>query len=171
MDAAPGVDLTRLLSDMREQYEAIAEQNCKDVDAWLTEQSGKLGQEISTNAEQLQSSKSEVTELRSAFLNLEIELQSQLTMVGPVQKDTASFQFPKKRLHPNYIRPFDGRLPHFGPLHYVCAISLLRAEEIPGGLCGPRRTATAASCAAANRQPGGAAAPEQSTRTPTTSGC
>lgn len=38
MDAAPGVDLTRLLSDMREQYEAIAEQNCKDVDAWLTEQ-------------------------------------------------------------------------------------------------------------------------------------
>lgn len=37
MDAAPGVDLTRLLNDMRAQYEAIAEQNRKDAEAWFVE--------------------------------------------------------------------------------------------------------------------------------------
>lgn len=37
MDAAPGLDLTRLLNDMRAQYEAIAEQNRKDAEAWFVE--------------------------------------------------------------------------------------------------------------------------------------
>lgn len=37
MDAAPGVDLTKLLNDMRAQYEAIAEQNRKDAEAWFIE--------------------------------------------------------------------------------------------------------------------------------------
>ncbi|XP_062967266.1 keratin, type I cytoskeletal 12 [Cynocephalus volans] len=78
MDAAPGVDLTRLLNDMRAQYEAIAEQNRKDAEAWFIEKSGELRKEIGTNTEQLQSSKSEVTDLRRAVQNLEIELQSQL---------------------------------------------------------------------------------------------
>lgn len=35
MDAAPGVDLTRMLAEMREQYEAIAEKNRRDVEAWF----------------------------------------------------------------------------------------------------------------------------------------
>uniref|UniRef100_A0A452SUX6 Keratin 12 n=1 Tax=Ursus americanus TaxID=9643 RepID=A0A452SUX6_URSAM len=78
MDAAPAVDLTRLLNNMRAQYEAIAEQNRKDAEAWFIEKSGELRKEISTNTEQLQSSKSEVTDLRRAVQNLEIELQSQL---------------------------------------------------------------------------------------------
>ncbi|XP_054449673.1 keratin, type I cytoskeletal 12 [Pteronotus mesoamericanus] len=76
MDAAPGVDLTRLLSNMRAQYEAIAEQSRKE--AWFIEKSRELKKEISTNTEQLQASKSEVTDLRHAFQNLEIGLQSQL---------------------------------------------------------------------------------------------
>lgn len=37
VDAAPGVDLTRLLNDMRAQYEAIAEQNRKEAEAWFIE--------------------------------------------------------------------------------------------------------------------------------------
>ncbi|KAF3816898.1 hypothetical protein GH733_014246, partial [Mirounga leonina] len=78
MDAAPAVDLTKLLNNMRAQYEAIAEQNRKDAEAWFIEKSGELRKEISTNTEQLRSSKSEVTDLRRAVQNLEIELQSQL---------------------------------------------------------------------------------------------
>lgn len=35
MDAAPGVDLTRVLAEMREQYEAIAEKNRRDAEAWF----------------------------------------------------------------------------------------------------------------------------------------
>lgn len=48
----------------------------------MPRQSGELRKEISINTEQLQSSKSEVTDLRRAVQNLEIELQSQLATVG-----------------------------------------------------------------------------------------
>ncbi|NXS48607.1 K1C12 protein, partial [Balaeniceps rex] len=57
MDAAPGIDLTKLLNDMRGQYEVIAEQNRKEAEAWFNEKSGELKREISTNTEQLQSGK------------------------------------------------------------------------------------------------------------------
>nr|XP_009501573.1 PREDICTED: keratin, type I cytoskeletal 12-like [Phalacrocorax carbo] len=80
MDAAPGTDLTKLLNDMRGQYEAIAEQNRKEAEAWFNEKSGELKREISTNAEQLQSGKSEITDLKRTLQSLEIELQSQLAM-------------------------------------------------------------------------------------------
>lgn len=38
MDAAPGIDLTRILTEMREQYEALAEKNRKDAEAWFLTQ-------------------------------------------------------------------------------------------------------------------------------------
>uniref|UniRef100_A0A8C6CBE0 Keratin 12 n=2 Tax=Monodon monoceros TaxID=40151 RepID=A0A8C6CBE0_MONMO len=78
MDAAPGVDLTSLLNDMRGQYEAIAQQNREDAEAWFIEKSAELRKEISSNTEELQSSKSVVTDLRRVLQTLEIELQSQL---------------------------------------------------------------------------------------------
>ncbi|XP_007940279.1 keratin, type I cytoskeletal 12 [Orycteropus afer afer] len=89
MDATPGVDLTKLLNDMRAQYEAIAEQNRKDAEGWFLEKSGELKKEISTNKEQLQSSKSEVTELRRTLQNLELELQSQLAMKKSLEDSLA----------------------------------------------------------------------------------
>ncbi|XP_044900110.1 uncharacterized protein KRT10 [Felis catus] len=92
MDAAPGLDLTRLLNDMRAQYEAIAEQNRKDAEAWFVEKSGELRKEISINTEQLQSSKSEVTDLRRAVQNLEIELQSQLATKKSLEDSLAEVE-------------------------------------------------------------------------------
>jgi hypothetical protein len=35
MDAAPGVDLSRILSEMRDQYEKMAEKNRKDAEDWF----------------------------------------------------------------------------------------------------------------------------------------
>lgn len=35
MDAAPGVDLSRILNEMRDQYEQMAEKNRRDVEAWF----------------------------------------------------------------------------------------------------------------------------------------
>uniref|UniRef100_A0A452IS31 IF rod domain-containing protein n=1 Tax=Gopherus agassizii TaxID=38772 RepID=A0A452IS31_9SAUR len=82
MDAAPGIDLTKLLNDMRGQYEVIAEQNRKEAEAWFNEKVNildmELKREISTNTEQLQSGKSEITDLKRILQGLEIELQSQL---------------------------------------------------------------------------------------------
>ncbi|XP_036985637.2 keratin, type I cytoskeletal 12 [Artibeus jamaicensis] len=89
MDAAPGVDLTRLLNDVRAQYEAIAEQNRNDAEAWFVEKSRELQKEISANTELLQGSRSEITDLRRAFQNLQIELQSQLAMKKSLEDSLA----------------------------------------------------------------------------------
>lgn len=40
MDAAPGVDLSRILNEMRDQYEQMAEKNRRDVEAWFLSKVG-----------------------------------------------------------------------------------------------------------------------------------
>lgn len=45
-------------------------------------QTDELNREVATHTQEIQSSKSEITELRRTVQSLEIELQSQLSMVG-----------------------------------------------------------------------------------------
>ncbi|XP_040292522.1 keratin, type I cytoskeletal 19-like isoform X1 [Bufo bufo] len=80
MDAAPGTDLTKTLAEMRDQYEYISERNRKEAEAWYLTQSESLHKEVTVHTEQVQSSKTEVTELRRNLQGLEIELQSQYSM-------------------------------------------------------------------------------------------
>lgn len=40
MDAAPGVDLSRILNEMRDQYEQMAEKNRRDAEAWFLSKVG-----------------------------------------------------------------------------------------------------------------------------------
>ena len=40
VDAAPPVDLNKILDDMRCQYEALVENNRRDVEAWFNAQVG-----------------------------------------------------------------------------------------------------------------------------------
>lgn len=40
MDAAPSVDLSRILNEMRDQYEQMAEKNRRDVEAWFLRKVG-----------------------------------------------------------------------------------------------------------------------------------
>ncbi|XP_056403675.1 keratin-3, type I cytoskeletal 51 kDa-like isoform X2 [Hyla sarda] len=80
MNAAPGNDLTQILNDMRAQYEAMAEKNRKDAENQFNKMSEGLKKEISTGAQEVQTTKSEVSELRKTIQALEIELQSQLAM-------------------------------------------------------------------------------------------
>ncbi|NXX99825.1 K1C14 protein, partial [Centropus bengalensis] len=79
MDAAPGVDLTKILADMREQYESLAEKNRRDAEQWFFTKTEELNREVAVNTEQLQSGKTEITELRRTIQSLEIDLQSQLS--------------------------------------------------------------------------------------------
>ncbi|XP_028375168.1 keratin, type I cytoskeletal 14 [Phyllostomus discolor] len=85
MDAAPGVDLSRILNEMRDQYEKIAEKNRKDAEEWFFSKTEELNREVATNTEALQSGKSEISELRRTVQNLEIELQSQLSMKASLE--------------------------------------------------------------------------------------
>ncbi|XP_038609519.1 keratin, type I cytoskeletal 13-like [Tachyglossus aculeatus] len=89
VDAAPGVDLTLALSEMREQYEIMAEKNRRDAEAWFHSKSEELNKEVATSTEQIQTSKTEVTELRRTLQGLEIELQSQLSMKAGLEATVA----------------------------------------------------------------------------------
>ncbi|XP_053554547.1 keratin, type I cytoskeletal 47 kDa-like [Bombina bombina] len=80
MDTAPGKDLTHILNNMRAEYEAIAERNRKQTEDYFNKISREITKEISAGVQQVQSSKTEITELRRTFQSLEIELQSQLAM-------------------------------------------------------------------------------------------
>ncbi|KAK2110807.1 hypothetical protein P7K49_010553 [Saguinus oedipus] len=80
VDSAPGTDLAKILSDMRSQYEVMAEQNRKDAEAWFTSRTEELNREVAGHREELQMSNTEVSDLRRTLQGLEIELQSQLSM-------------------------------------------------------------------------------------------
>uniref|UniRef100_A0A8C3WVA4 Keratin, type I cytoskeletal 25 n=1 Tax=Catagonus wagneri TaxID=51154 RepID=A0A8C3WVA4_9CETA len=78
MNAAPGVDLTVLLNNMRAEYEALAEQNRRDAEAWFNEKSASLQQQISEDVGATTSARNELTEMKRNLQTLEIELQSLL---------------------------------------------------------------------------------------------
>ncbi|XP_040353402.1 keratin, type I cytoskeletal 25 [Herpailurus yagouaroundi] len=78
MNAAPGVDLTVLLNNMRAEYEDLAEQNRRDAEAWFNEKSASLQQQISEDVGATTSARNELTEMKRNLQTLEIELQSLL---------------------------------------------------------------------------------------------
>ncbi|KAM8819034.1 keratin, type I cytoskeletal 15 isoform 20-T20 [Rhynchonycteris naso] len=89
MDATPGIDLTRVLAEMRAQYEAMAEKNRRDAEEWFNSKSAELNKEVSSNTAMIQTSKTEITELRRTLQGLEIELQSQLSMKAGLESTVA----------------------------------------------------------------------------------
>ncbi|XP_019487224.1 PREDICTED: LOW QUALITY PROTEIN: keratin, type I cytoskeletal 19 [Hipposideros armiger] len=85
VDSTPGIDLAKILSDMRSQYEVMAEKNRKDAEVWFTTQTEELNREVVGHTEQLEISKTEVTDLRRTLQGLEIKLQSQLSMKAALE--------------------------------------------------------------------------------------
>ncbi|XP_069093728.1 keratin, type I cytoskeletal 47 kDa-like isoform X2 [Pleurodeles waltl] len=89
MNAAPGTDLLKILDDMRRQYEEVANRNRERAEAHFQEQSKQLKKELAMGVEQVQSSKSELSELRRSVQSLEIELQSALAMRRALEETLA----------------------------------------------------------------------------------
>ncbi|GAB5581029.1 keratin [Prionailurus iriomotensis] len=80
VNAAPGVDLTVLLNNMRAEYEDLSEQNRKDTEAWFNEKSASLQQQISDDSGAATTARNELMELKRNLQTLEIELQSLVAM-------------------------------------------------------------------------------------------
>ncbi|XP_023419585.1 keratin, type I cytoskeletal 24 [Cavia porcellus] len=89
VDAAPGTDLTKLLNEMRAQYEQLAEQSQQEAEEHFLEQSTSLQTQISTDAGAASSAKKEIAELKRALQGLEIEFQSQLAMKSSLERTLA----------------------------------------------------------------------------------
>ncbi|VTJ83899.1 keratin, type I cuticular Ha6 [Marmota monax] len=89
VDAAPPVDLNKILDDMRCQYEALVENNHRDVEAWFNTQTEELNQQVVSSSEQLQTCQTEIIELRRTVNALEIELQAQYSMRNSLESTLA----------------------------------------------------------------------------------
>ncbi|XP_015217802.2 keratin, type I cytoskeletal 19-like isoform X1 [Lepisosteus oculatus] len=85
VDAAPQQDLTRVLEEMRAQYEGIAEKNRRDMEGWYKDKFDELNKQVSTSTEAIQTSRSEINELKRTLQGLEIELQTQLSLKAALE--------------------------------------------------------------------------------------
>uniref|UniRef100_A0A1A8JPL3 Zgc:92533 n=1 Tax=Nothobranchius kuhntae TaxID=321403 RepID=A0A1A8JPL3_NOTKU len=92
VDAKPQQDLSKIMEEMREQYEAVAAKNQRELQNWFDSKTETLTVEIAESTENLQSSKSEISELRKTLQGLEIELQSQHSMKASLEGTLADTQ-------------------------------------------------------------------------------
>ncbi|XP_068120008.1 keratin, type I cytoskeletal 47 kDa-like [Hyperolius riggenbachi] len=76
VDSAPAVDLSKILAEVRQQYETLVEKNRQEVETWYRTQSESLNKEVAVYQESFQTSKSESMELKRKYQTLELELQA-----------------------------------------------------------------------------------------------
>ncbi|XP_014911020.1 keratin, type I cytoskeletal 13-like [Poecilia latipinna] len=92
VEAAQQPDLTAMMAEIREHYEGVATKNRKDLENWFQAKSEELQKESAVSTETLQTSRSEISDVKRTLQNLEIELQSQLSMKASLEATLAETQ-------------------------------------------------------------------------------
>ncbi|XP_018412073.1 PREDICTED: keratin, type I cytoskeletal 47 kDa-like [Nanorana parkeri] len=89
MNAAPGLDLSKILADMRADYEKLSEKYRKESEEMFLAKTKELQVQVVTGVQEVQTSKTEITNLKHTLQSLEIELQSQLSMKSALEASLA----------------------------------------------------------------------------------
>ncbi|NXX43581.1 K1C15 protein, partial [Tricholaema leucomelas] len=89
VNAAPGEDLTKILNDMRQEYEQIIEKNRREVEQWYEVKIEEVNRRVPSSSQDTQSRSQQLAELRREMQNLEIELQAQLSTKSSLENSLA----------------------------------------------------------------------------------
>lgn len=85
VDAAPQQDLSKVLEEIRAHYENIIQKHRREQEDWFKDKSAGLSKEVAISTETIQTTKTQITDLRRTLQGLEIELQSQLSMKAALE--------------------------------------------------------------------------------------
>uniref|UniRef100_A0A8C5QH72 IF rod domain-containing protein n=1 Tax=Leptobrachium leishanense TaxID=445787 RepID=A0A8C5QH72_9ANUR len=89
MKAAPGIDMQKVLNDMRHEYEGLIAQNQKEIEQRYHEQTVEVNKQVTTSSQEIKMVQTEIIELTRTFQTLEIELQTQLSMKAALEGSLA----------------------------------------------------------------------------------
>ncbi|XP_056108730.1 keratin, type I cytoskeletal 19-like isoform X5 [Rhinichthys klamathensis goyatoka] len=89
VDAAPQQDLNKVLDEIRSHYETIIQKHRREQEDWFKNQTAGLTKEVTQSTEIIQTTKTQITDLRRTLQGLEIELQSQLSMKAALENSLA----------------------------------------------------------------------------------
>ncbi|XP_048783147.1 keratin, type I cytoskeletal 16-like [Tympanuchus pallidicinctus] len=89
VNAAPGEDLTKILNDLRNEYEQIIEKNRREVEQWYEVKIEEVNRQVTSSSQDIQTSSHQLTELKREMQNLEIELQAQLSTKDSLENSLA----------------------------------------------------------------------------------
>uniref|UniRef100_A0A8C9XES2 IF rod domain-containing protein n=1 Tax=Sander lucioperca TaxID=283035 RepID=A0A8C9XES2_SANLU len=108
MDAAPQQDLSAIMAGIREHYETVAKKNRQELEVWFQTKSVELNKEVAVSTETLQTTKTEISELRMTLQTLEIKLQSETSKKGAVEANLAETHSRYTNMLTAYQRQVEG---------------------------------------------------------------
>uniref|UniRef100_A0A3P8TTR1 Keratin 99 n=1 Tax=Amphiprion percula TaxID=161767 RepID=A0A3P8TTR1_AMPPE len=87
VDSAQSVDLTKVLEEMREQYESVMVKNKLELEKWFQAKVDSLQTQIITHTTTVKESSTQLSELKRTYQSLEINRQSLLTEMQLLQQN------------------------------------------------------------------------------------
>ncbi|XP_062893686.1 keratin, type I cytoskeletal 18-like [Mobula hypostoma] len=85
VDSPRGQDLTKIIAEIRDQYEKVAQKNKEDAENWFKNQIETYTVEVQQNNDALDGAKGQVSDLRRQIQSLDVELQSLLSMKNSLE--------------------------------------------------------------------------------------
>ncbi|KAF6298800.1 keratin 20 [Rhinolophus ferrumequinum] len=103
LKAAPGLNLSAIINEMRQKYEVLADENLQKAKEEFEIQRESLQQQVTINTEELKESEVQLKELSRTYQMVDIDLKSQLSLKDSLErtlqatKDRYSSQLAEKQ--------------------------------------------------------------------------